>query len=53
MIGYKINVNSLKDKNMYKSFINASQIGEYITTWQWINNVIVESICTFDILYYI
>ena len=28
MIGYKINVNSLKDKNMYKSFINASQIGE-------------------------
>ena len=51
MIGYKIN-DSI-NQNVYNVYVVATQIGEYITTWKYTNNVASGCYCTFDILYYI
>ena len=51
MIGYKIN-DSI-NQNVYNVYVVATQIGNYITTWKYTNNVASGCYCTFDILYYI
>lgn len=51
MIGYKINESINKD--VYNVYVVASQIGDYITTWKYTNNVASGCYCTFDALYYI